>query len=143
VILLRTAEPGDAATIARHRYPGEMGEHLGVYASWLPGVMSDKRYLGWLAEHGGQVVGGVGLLMLDWQPTRIEPDPLRGRVVNVFVEAEFRRQGVADRLMKVLLDEERSRRLGVLNLGSSPEGRSLYASLGFQASQTEMWLRLD
>ncbi|WP_310582328.1 GNAT family N-acetyltransferase [Deinococcus sp.] len=138
---IRKAGPEDAATIARHRYPGESGEHLAVYADWVPGVMSEGRYLGWLAVRGGRVIGGAGLLLY-WQPSREGPNPVRGRVVNVFVEAEFRRQGVARELLQALLTEARSRRLGVLNLGSSLEGRNLYASLGFQASETEMTMRL-
>lgn len=139
---LRTAEPGDASIIATHRYPGETGEHLAVYAAWVPGAMSGGQYLGWLAERGGQVIGGAGLLLLEWGPGRHQPNPLRGRVVNVFVETPFRRQGVASTLMEALLAEARRRRVGVLNLGSSPEGRGLYAAFGFQASDTEMWLRL-
>ena len=139
---IRRAGPEDAATIARHRYPGESGEHLAVYADWLPGVMSEGRYLGWLAVQGKRVIGGAGLLLLHWQPSRTDPNPIRGRVVNVFVEPEFRRRGVARELLGALLTEARSRRLGVLNLGSSAEGRNLYASFGFQASETEMWLSL-
>ena len=142
MIQIWVAGPADAATIARHRYPGESGEHLAVYADWLPGVMSEGRYLGWLAVQGKRVIGGAGLLLLHWQPSRTDSNPLRGRVVNVFVEAEFRRKGVARELLRALLTEARSRRLGVLNLGSSAEGRGLYNSLGFQASETEMWLSL-
>ena len=105
--------------------------------------MSDGRYLGWLAVRGGQVIGGAGLLLLYWQPSREGPNPVRGRVVNVFVEAEFRRQGVARELLRTLLTEARSRRLGVLSLGSSVEGRNLYVLLGFQASEAEMLLHLN
>jgi len=64
-------------------------------------------------------------------------------VVNVFVEAEFRRQGVARELLRTLLTETRSRRLSVLNLGSWVEGRNLHVSLGFRASETEMLLHLN
>ena len=140
---MRVVGPEDAATIACHRYPGESGEHLAVYADWLPGVMSEGRYLGWLAVNGGRVIGGAGLLLLHWQPSRTDPNPIRGRVVNVFVEPEFRRQGMARELLQTLLHEARSRRLGALNLGSSAEGRSLYVSFGFQASESEMILRLN
>ena len=105
--------------------------------------MSDGRYLGWLAVRGGWVIGGAGLLLLHWQPSRTDPNPIRGRVVNVFVEAEFRRQGVARELLQTLLTEARSRRLGVLSLGSSVEGRNLYVLLGFQASEAEMLLHLN
>ncbi len=137
---VRAATPADAEIIASHRYPGEVGEHLAVYAAWLPGVMSGGRYLGWLAEEGGRVIGGAGLLVLDWQPSRTEASPVRGRVVNVFVEPEFRRQGLARHLLLGVLDE--ARRLGVpgIGLSATAEGRPLYASLGFRASVGEMYL---
>ncbi|WP_407570811.1 GNAT family N-acetyltransferase [Deinococcus altitudinis] len=141
-IQIRAANPKDAATIALHRYPGEKGEHLAVYAAWLPGVMSRGSYVGWLAKEGHRVIGGAGLLLLDWQPSRTEASPIRGRVVNVFVEPEFRRQGVARRLLLGVLDE--ARRLGVpgVGLSTSAEGRPLYASLGFGASVDEMYLEM-
>ena len=140
---VRAATPEDAATIALHRYPGEVGEHLAVYAAWLPGVMSGGRYFGWLAQQGGRVVGGAGLLLLDWQPSRTEAVPVRGRVVNVFVEAEFRRQGLARRLLLGVLEE--ARRMGVpgVGLSASSDGRPLYASLGFLPSVGEMFLEID
>ncbi|MGY2892018.1 GNAT family N-acetyltransferase [Deinococcus sp. UYEF24] len=139
---IRVATLEDAATIALHRYPGETGDHLAVYAGWLPGVMSRGQYLGWLAEEEGRVIGGAGLLLLEWQPSRTEASPLRGRVVNVYVEPEFRRQGVARRLLLGVLDE--ARRLGVpgVGLSASGEGRPLYAALGFSASVGEMYLEL-
>ena len=137
------AGPEDAATIACHRYPGESGEHLAVYADWLPRAMSDGRHLGWLAVRGGRMIGGAGLLLPHWQPSRTDPNPVRGRVVNVFVKAEFRWQGVARELLQTPLTEARSRRLGVLNLGSSVEGRNLYVPPGFQASEAEMLLHLN
>ena len=143
VTQIRVAGPEDAATIACHRYPSESGEHLAVYADWVPGTMSQGRYLGWLAVQGGRVIGGAGLLLLHWQPSREGPNPIRGRVVNVFVEPEHRRQGVARALLQTLLTEARNLQLGVLNLGSSAEGRDLYASFGFLASESEMTLHLN
>lgn len=89
------------------------------------------------------MIGGAGLLLPHWQPSRTDPNPVRGRVVNVFVKAEFRWQGVARELLQTPLTEARSRRLGVLNLGSSVEGRNLYVPPGFQASEAEMLLHLN
>ncbi|WP_407539503.1 GNAT family N-acetyltransferase [Deinococcus radiomollis] len=63
-------------------------------------------------------------------------------MVNVFVELEFRRQGVARRLLLGVLGE--ARRLGVpgIGLSASAEGRPFYASLGFGASADEMYLEM-
>ena len=140
---LRAAGPSDAETIARHRYPDEMGEHLAVYEAWLPGAFASGVYLGWLAEDVGRVIGGAGLTLLHWGPGRDDAQPLRGRVSNVFVEPDYRRSGVARFLMLELIDVARARKLGTLNLGTSVEGRALYTSLGFLPSESEMWLRLQ
>ena len=142
-VQIRPATAEDAPIIVCHRYPGETGEHLTVYEGWLPGAFASGICLGWLAELGGRVIGGAGLMLLHWGPGRDDPQPIRGRVSNVFVEPEYRRQGVARTLMQVVLAEARARGLRILNLGTSSEGRELYASLGFQASDTELWLRLD
>ena len=123
-VQIRPATPEDAATTVRHRYPGEVGDHLAVYEAWLPGALASGIYLGWLAQLGGRVIGGAGLMLLRWGPGR-------GRVRNVFVEPEYRRQGVAQQLLQVVLAQARTRGLGVVNLGTSAEGRALYVSLGF------------
>lgn len=140
---LRPATAEDVQTIARHRYPGESGEHLEVYAEWLSGAFSQELYSGLLAEQEGQVIGGAGLLRLNWGPRRGEANPLRGRVVNVFVVEAFRRRGLARTLMTTLLDQARAEGLGIVGLGASEMARRLYTDLGFQASDTEMWLRLN
>jgi GNAT superfamily N-acetyltransferase len=104
--------------------------------------MTQGLYLGWLAVHEDQIIGGAGLLLLHWGPGRYDSSPLRGRVVNVYVEPEFRRQGIARRLLERVLEAAQERKIQTLSLGSSAEARGLYALLGFQSSQTEMWLRL-
>ncbi|WP_424952098.1 GNAT family N-acetyltransferase [Deinococcus sp.] len=141
-VQIRAARLEDAGIITRHRYPGEMGEHLAVYEDWLPTVFIGGVYLGWLAQSDGRVIGGAGLLLINWQPSRTDPHPLRGRVVNVFVEPDFRGRGVARSLMQTALAEARRLGLSTLNLGTSEQGRPLYASLGFQAAATEMWLKI-
>lgn len=136
---VRPVTPADAPQIARHRYPdpADAGE-IGVYLAWLEGVMGRGAYLGWLAESGGRVIGGAGLTLLDWGPTRGHPDPRRGRVVNVYTEPDWRRRGVALALLERLLTEAESLGLGLLNLGTSDAGRPLYERLGFVPAGREM-----
>ncbi|ULH16055.1 GNAT family N-acetyltransferase [Deinococcus sp. KNUC1210] len=138
---LRPATPEDVQHIARHRYPGESGEHLEEYAAWLTGAFS--MYSGVLAEQQGRVIGGAGLLRLNWGPRRGEPHPLRGRVVNVMVEVPFRRRGLARQLVSGVLETARLEGLSIVGLGTSEQARGLYAELGFQASATEMTLHLN
>lgn len=74
----------DALTVAKHRYDGVWSEPDEMYARWLVGAIARGTYVGWLAEVGGEVMGGAGLVLLDWGPTGADPSPIRGRAANVY-----------------------------------------------------------
>jgi len=109
-----------------------------VYARWVEDALQRGVYLGWVAEVGGAVIGGAGLTLLEWGPTRTDPNPLRARVVNVFTEPAWRGRGVAGSLLARCLAEAETRNIGVLSLSAAPEVRPLYEKLGFVVSTTEM-----
>jgi GNAT superfamily N-acetyltransferase len=54
--------------------------------------------------------------------------------MNVFTEPEYRRLGLARRLMVTMLDWLRQEKFGTVSLHASEYGRSLYESLGFEAT---------
>jgi predicted GNAT family acetyltransferase len=60
-------------------------------------------------------------------------------VLNVYVEREWRRRGIAGALMRTLLDDLAARGIRRIILHASPEGRRLYERLGF-AQTNEMRL---
>ncbi|MPY66729.1 GNAT family N-acetyltransferase [Deinococcus sp. SDU3-2] len=95
-------------------------------------------YLGFLAEHGGRVVAGAGLTLLEWGPTRGDPQPWRGRIVNVWTDPDFRRRGLARELVTCCMEVARERGVTHLSLGTTEAGRALYEALGFRTSGTEM-----
>jgi GNAT superfamily N-acetyltransferase len=150
--LIRRAAGTDAATIARHR--AEMFRDMGTLppslydslvaesARYLEVAIPQGEYLGWLAaprETPDVIVSGAGV-----QRRRTLPHPPRdpglrvalahghqGIVLNVFTEPEWRRHGLARRLMEEILVWAREARLDTLVLHASPQGRALYESLGF------------
>lgn len=137
---VRPATPADAPTIALHRYPDEAdaGERA-TYAEWVAGALERGTYLGFLAEgEEGQVVSGAGLTLLEWGPTRGDPQPWRGRIVNVWTGPDFRRRGLARELVTRCLEAARGRGVTRLSLGTTEMGRALYEALGFAPSGTEL-----
>lgn len=143
-MLFRPANSADAAAIAFHRYPNEAdAAERPVYAAWVRGKLEAGEYLGLLALAGETIVAGAGLLLLDWGPTRGNPNPLRARLVNVWTHENHRRQGLARRLVTGLLAEAKARGIGLVSLGSTGMGRPLYEELGFQADPHEMLLKLE
>jgi GNAT superfamily N-acetyltransferase len=113
------------------------------FRQWLIPRLSDGSYFGWMLEEAGQVVAGLGMMVIDWPPHPSHPtDDRRAYILNVFVEPEHRRNGLARQLMA--LAEERARQLGLRYaiLHSTRQGRPLYEALGWGPT-SEMATRWD
>jgi GNAT superfamily N-acetyltransferase len=134
---MRAATSSDAEIISSHRYPDEP-EFRAIYTAWLEDSIPRTVYLGWLLELEGSVIAGAGLVILEWGPSRENPNPFAARIVNVFVEPDFRKRGFARQLVERCLEETRTRNITHLNLSSTDMARGLYESLGFTAAKNQM-----
>jgi GNAT superfamily N-acetyltransferase len=102
--------------------------------------LESSDYIGWLATPADKqetVVGGAGI-----QLQRILPRPRdasiigesrQGTIVNVFTERQWRRRGIAGRLVKEIIAWSKNEGLDRLLLHASDDGRSVYEQLGFIA----------
>jgi GNAT superfamily N-acetyltransferase len=151
-IRLRPATPADIPTVVHHRKQmfADMGsgtastrEAMGLStATYLRDAMPSGRYRGWLAETAeGRVIAGVGIAIYDWPGSPADPAPRRGLVINVYTEPEFRRRGIALRLMNALVEWCREEGFGSVALHASADGRPLYERMGF-VQTNEMRLTL-
>lgn len=109
----------------------------------LARALADGSYHHWLALDGsGRVLGGGGVLLCPWPANPKDPCTERAMILNVYTEPEFRRLGVARRIMETILDWIKARGLRSANLHASDQGRALYEKLGFEPTN-EMRLRFD
>ena len=151
-VTVRPVAKSDLDMICQHRErmfaeSGRTRESLwpmtAAFAQWLTPRLGDGSYFGWMLEDAGLVVAGLGMMVIDWPPHPSHPaDHRRAYILNVFVEPEHRRRGLAKRLMA--LAEEKARQLGLRYaiLHSTRQGRPLYETLGW-ASTSEMSIRWD
>ena len=109
-------------------------------ATYLREALPRGDYLAWVAEQHAatppSIVGGAGV-----QLRPILPRPRPGAdelelgpeaiVLNVYVEPEWRRRGVAGALMRAVLDALGERGIRRVVLHASADGRQLYERLGF------------
>jgi len=147
--VLRALTPDDAPIVARHRaamfhemgdLPAEsVGELESATRTYLHEAIARGEYHGWLASPVNAralVAGGVGIQL---RPLLPRPSPTgqglllgrQGIILNVFVEPEFRRQGLARQLIERVLEWSREQRLASVVLHASKAGRPLYEELGF------------
>ena len=111
-------------------------------ASYLAKALANGEYVGWVAHLAAfpqSAIGGAGVQL---RPLLPRPDPtgqfllrgLEGLILNVYVDEAHRRQGVARRLMDTLIRWAPGAGIVRLVLHASPDGRPLYESLGFSAT---------
>src|SRR5262249_29974036 len=118
-----------------YRDDAQLDAMCGAFRPWLDARLSSGEYRAWIARTGdGRTAGGLGLWLMDWPPHMIGGAARRGNILNVYTEAEFRRQGIARGLMRTALDWCRANGVRAVILHASAEGRALYESLGFQAT---------
>ncbi|MCU1336858.1 MAG: GCN5-related N-acetyltransferase [Bryobacterales bacterium] len=143
----------DVETIVRHRKNMffDMGQHdmdvlnemMNSFQPWLVEKMSKQEYRAWFAiAEDGSVSAGAGLWLMNWPPGLYTSEPWRGNILNVYTEPEHRRRGLARRLVTATLDWCGAKRIHVVILHASNEGRLLYEALGFQPTN-EMRLILS
>ena len=142
MIQTRLATPEDAPIIARHRHRmfvdagradnSALRRVTDAFESWVGPMMREGKYMGWFAMHDGKVVAGAGLMIMDWPPHPLDPEPHRGYLLNVYVDPEFRRKRIASNLIELALAEARRRKIRVVSLHATEESRRMYESSGFR-----------
>jgi GNAT superfamily N-acetyltransferase len=71
------------------------------------------------------------LLLVDKPPSPRFPRGKTGILFNVYTRRSHRRQGLARRVMEVLIDAGRDQGLDVIELNATDDGYPLYLQLGF------------
>jgi ribosomal protein S18 acetylase RimI-like enzyme len=111
------------------------------FLPWLQAKMACYEYVAWVAVTADDsVIAGAGLWLMDWPPHMVGASQRRGNILNVYTEPDFRRRGLARKLTVAAMDWCRSNGIDCVILHASEEGRPLYQSLGFQATN-EMRIR--
>ena len=145
---VRPATVADAALIAAQREAmfTDMGteytEAAANFTPWVQRHLTAGTYLGWLVEADGAVVAGAGLLVMDWPPHVIDPNPLRTYLLNVYTHPAHRGHGLARLLTEAAMAETRRRGVRIMTLHASEFGRPIYEKLGFTPTN-EMRVTLE
>ncbi len=138
----------NSMTNANITFLGEHPEHIQALASWhqqewhhiSPHLTTDKRvqlYSGYsssktipcclIATQGDTLLGSASLVLSDME-TRTDLTPW---LASVFVHPDYRRQGIASRLINHCLDMARSISINRLYL-FTPDQKAFYARRGWQ-----------
>lgn len=109
--------------------------------TYLTRALKEGSFRAWLAVAAGRVVGGGAILISPWPSHPYDQQCRRATILNLYVDPDFRRQGIARRLMQTMVDWCKKEAFVSVTLHYSDEGRPLYESMGFKPSN-EMRLEL-
>ena len=147
---IRPATIEDIPALVRHRCEmfRDMGElrddaYEGLAestAAYYAEAMLSGEYVAWVVSPASQpnlivAGGGMQLRRILPRPTRegrlLKPGP-QGIIVNVYTEPEWRRRGLAELVIRAIMDWSRANGVAGLVLHASEMGKPLYERLGFE-----------
>lgn len=111
------------------------------YPTWLEPRLMNNEYQGWFAVDGETISAGAGVWFMEWQPHVRDEHERFAYLLNIYTELDYRRQGLARRLVEHILADCRQQGITRFKLHASPAGEALYQSLGFNLTN-EMSLKL-
>jgi GNAT superfamily N-acetyltransferase len=147
---IRRATTDDAAALARLRWvfrtelvaaTESEDAFLGRATAWMiERLGGDPRWLCWVAEEGGILVGTIWLHRIEKLPNPAEEPEEHAYITSVYVRPE-RRGGLGGRLMETALAWCRAAKVDAVLLWPSARSRSLYERFGFAVRDDLLELR--
>jgi GNAT superfamily N-acetyltransferase len=145
----RRATLQDVSTLARLRSQqliDEDNEPMNDIGDALKGYfyagIENNSFIAWLAIKEGEVIATSGLCFYRLPPTYTNPSGEVAYVTNMFTVKEYRRRGIASKLLANILIEARQSKVSIVRLHASSEGKGLYKKYGFEESYDYMALQL-
>ena len=118
-------------------------DYIAAFCESVRDELAQGRYQAWLAEADGQPVACTVLIWWPMPPNMEDLHRRRGYVSSVYTHPDYRRLGLARRLMEMLVAQARELHIGKLLLSSSSMGRPLYLSMGFVVPERGLEIELS
>jgi GNAT superfamily N-acetyltransferase len=112
-------------------------------ADYFTAGLLDGSLVVFIAEDNGRIAATSGLMFWRHMPGPATLDGRKAVIANMYTLPDYRRQGIATELMKLQLEEARTRDVNVINLSATADGRKVYEKLGFEPDENEMKIRLQ
>lgn len=101
-----------------------------------------EEFLSWVAENNGIIIATSGLVIFQKPPSPGNNSGKEAYIMNMYTLPEWRKKGIASKLLKEILDFLRKKEITVISLHTTEIGRNTYEEIGFILTNNEMKLSI-
>jgi GNAT superfamily N-acetyltransferase len=105
--------------------------------------LADGSFVAWVAVADHKIVGTSGISFVEKPPYYGNPTGRIGLLSNMYTVQEYRRQGIAKKLLSLIVKEAKDRGCGVIHLTASAMGALLYQDFGFERADRFFQYKLE
>lgn len=103
-------------------------------------ALADDTHYALLAFDEDKFVGAGAVSFFRVMPTYHNPSGKKAYIMNMYTAPEYRRQGIAYKVLLLLVGEAKKRGIKSISLEATEAGRPLYEKFGFVQMKDEMEL---
>ena len=105
---------------------------------YLDKFIETDDFIGFVAEDNGGIIGTSAITFYNILPAVHYLNGKLAYISNIYTLPEYRRQGIAKQLFKLVLDEALAIDCSKITLHASKTGELVYEKFGFRKTETEM-----
>lgn len=103
-------------------------------------ALCDDTHIAYLVFDERRFTGAGGISFFQVMPTYHNPSGRKAYIMNMYTNPEYRRKGIAYRVLDMLVKEAKDRGITAISLEATAMGRPLYEKYGFIKMEEEMEL---
>lgn len=122
---------------------GYSGENIDVELEqfFSIGIKSGELVV-WVAIENENIVSTAGVCFFRYPPSFRNPSGKIAYITNVYTKDEYRKKGIASRLLELVMEEAVQQGCQFARLHASAQGRRMYEKIGFVDAEGFMSKRL-
>ena len=111
-------------------------------AEYLNETLPDGSFIQWLAADNGKIIATGSVSFYKLPPNRWRPNGKVAYIANMFTYPEYRKQGIATKLLSLSVEDAKSRGCKQVLLDATAMGKPLYEKFGFTDAKDYMVYRI-
>ena len=104
--------------------------------------IQDGTFVSWIATDGNKIIATSGMSFVEKPPYYSCPTGKIGLLSSMFMDKDYRRQGIAKKLLDKVVQEAKSYGCGTIQITASDMGTLLYTDYGFKYNHNFMYYNL-